>query len=133
MSLANCLGSFCNGIAHCCAYISYNQLDCALLSFLCVDHSITFFSHKREKYSRGKSTDSMCSSLPNGRGTFLYIMSMCDENIMNLSTSNYSDPGGTLEKIKQPKPLFSGNEEHCNSKEVKGNALPCEQSLFRSS
>ena len=33
---------------------------------------------------------------------------------------NCSDPGGTLKKIKA---LFSRNEEHCISKEVKGNAL----------
>ena len=26
-------------------------------------------------------------------------------------------------KLNNPKPLFSGNEEHCISKEVKGNAL----------
>ena len=37
--------------------------------------------------------------------------------------SLYWDPGGTLEKIKQPKHLFSRNEDHCISKEVKGNAL----------
>ena len=37
--------------------------------------------------------------------------------------SLYWDPGGTLERIKQPKNLFSRNEDHCISKQVKGNAL----------
>ena len=32
----------------------------------------------------------------------------------------FAGPGGTLKKIKA---LFSHNEEHCISKEVKGNAL----------
>ena len=32
----------------------------------------------------------------------------------------FAGPGGTLKKIKA---LFSRNEEHCISKEVKGNAL----------
>ena len=35
---------------------------------------------------------------------------------------NYSDPGGTGKKLNNLKPLFNGNEEHCISKEVKGNA-----------
>ena len=39
----------------------------------------------------------------------------------------YSDPGGTLKKIKQPKSLFSCNEEVYFSKEVKENALVSHQ------
>ena len=36
---------------------------------------------------------------------------------------NYSDPGGTLEKLNNLKPLFSGNEELYILKEVKGKML----------
>ena len=37
---------------------------------------------------------------------------------------NYSDPGGTLEKLNNLKPLFSHTEELNISKQVKENALP---------
>ena len=36
---------------------------------------------------------------------------------------NYSDPGGTLEKLNNLKPLFSCNEELYISKEVKEKML----------
>ena len=36
---------------------------------------------------------------------------------------NYSDPGGTLEKLSHIKPLFSRNEELYISKEVKEKML----------
>ena len=36
---------------------------------------------------------------------------------------NYSDPGGTLEKLSHLKPLFSHNEELYISKEVKEKML----------
>ena len=39
---------------------------------------------------------------------------------------NYSDPGGTLEKLNNLKPLFSRIEELNISKEVKENALASE-------
>ena len=39
---------------------------------------------------------------------------------------NYSDPGGTLEKLNNLKPLFSHIEELNISKEVKENALASE-------
>ena len=39
---------------------------------------------------------------------------------------NYSDPGGTLEKLNNLKPLFSRNEELNISKEAKENALASE-------
>ena len=42
------------------------------------------------------------------------------------STYNYSDPGGTLEKLNNLKPLFSRIEELNISKEVKENALASE-------
>ena len=38
----------------------------------------------------------------------------------------YSDPGGTLEKLNNLKPLFSRNEELNISKEVKENAFASE-------
>ena len=38
----------------------------------------------------------------------------------------YSDPGGTLEKIKQPETLIQPPEELYVSKEVKENALGLE-------
>ena len=41
-------------------------------------------------------------------------------------TYNYSDPGGTLEKLSNLKPLFSRIEGLNISKEVKENALASE-------
>ena len=41
-------------------------------------------------------------------------------------TYNYSDPGGTLEKLNNLKPLFSRIEGLNISKEVKENALTSE-------
>ena len=46
------------------------------------------------------------------------------------STYNYSDPGGTLEKLNNLKPLFSRIEELNISKEVKENALASEGKPF---
>ena len=99
-----------------------NMLRIVILTLLCIFICFAFAGDSYQECKRGN--EKRKSEVSDSYRVTKHRRKLSYSRTRKKTAYNYSDPGGTLEKkINNLKPLISGNEGHCISKEVKGNAL----------